>query len=490
MAWVGHASTHAGPPLTPAHRSHFTATSGLASPAALGPGRPSGCCPRGSLRAAPAAGAELLADEDLAARIAADRAGRAVDHAARVLAVLAAVRDEQRRGGATSSRSTRATILSPRRTRRDDAVVVDVCAAPRAVTAAHARVLIDDEERARDLEAIEIAGRRACRSRRCPRALLVSRSPLDSRPRRRRASSGARDRAEEDVARNAETPRGAGRRRRRRADASDRCRSPTEIAAGEVQPHAERGSVVVASGSGAGRRRRDTTWLAGRRPDRGLRRARACTCARPRRARSRCRASGERRVKARRAQEIERRCAPARRSRRAARTLRRRSASDRAAEDASGISAQPRTSRALAASSGASRTRRASPLRRTIRRRGAPNHACASRFAAPHRASAHRAFDDDEERIGRLARRERRPRPASRVQVVRPLRSPRARARRGRAAPARPRRSGQCRAASFEPVRSRSRARRRDRSMFSRSIAAVDLRAARPQARSRRVRAS
>ena len=170
IACVGHDATHTGPAAEPAHRSHFTATSGYALFAARGA---IWMLSHGHAFAQLPHPVQRSSDEDLAAGVTPDRASRAVDHAARVLAVLAAVRDQQRRpldllGEAHHARHH--VLLGPRghvilalhhhlvaaADEARDAVVMRRCAAPRAVTTAHARVLVDDEQRARHAHAIEV----------------------------------------------------------------------------------------------------------------------------------------------------------------------------------------------------------------------------------------------------------------------------------------------------------------------------------------------
>src|SRR6185436_5581664 len=87
--------------------------------------------PRARLRARAAAGAELFADEHLPARIAPDGAGRAVGHARGVLAVLAAVREEERTRRLAGSVLDDDLVAAPDEAR--DAVAVRVGAAPGAM---------------------------------------------------------------------------------------------------------------------------------------------------------------------------------------------------------------------------------------------------------------------------------------------------------------------------------------------------------------------
>src|SRR5262249_38675644 len=80
--------------------------------------------------------------------------------AARVLAMLAAVRNEERRPTPCVSCRAVPTLdddLVAATHEAAHAIVVDIGAAPRAVTTANTGVLIDDEERASDPHPVQIA---------------------------------------------------------------------------------------------------------------------------------------------------------------------------------------------------------------------------------------------------------------------------------------------------------------------------------------------
>ena len=159
-------------------------------------------------------------------------------------------------------RATRATTSSPARGARRlaldddlvaaadearDAVVVGVGAAPGAVAAAHARVLIDDEERARDPHAIEIAEDVRRRLRAAGEELAAA---TPSRARGATPSSAAalrRATTTNDVARDRDEPRRPATRRRatRRAERSSSSSSPKRSPRAEVRLDA-RLAVVVA----------------------------------------------------------------------------------------------------------------------------------------------------------------------------------------------------------------------------------------------------
>src|SRR6185437_875251 len=112
--------------------------------------------PGARLGARPAARAELLPDEDLAAGVAPDGARRAAHHARWVLAVLAGVGEHQvlRRARLPVPVDARHDLVPA----PDEAGhAVHLRARPGAVAAAHAALEVDHEQRARHLEAVQVA---------------------------------------------------------------------------------------------------------------------------------------------------------------------------------------------------------------------------------------------------------------------------------------------------------------------------------------------